>query len=382
MQYVALTYNTFALPTLMYVGQLERPPPMHACLEKRGLINMLPGPGQWITPSDACYLKEEFGQNRSFAPMADSMYSAQLRVAEYGCRPGSESKEAGRGSNKVATMAGKLRACMADSEFLNRRLIWKEWYSSSHYLVLEDNLKRFRSLGITPQGLNRQLAGDQEPPWDSDTTKKQKRLFQKTALANIKRAHTPNAVERIRRKVERWRGKPYALYGQPGRYSVVIHKRLQMLSTLLTPRVNAAVFKTIWNGWCVPRRFQKRHSAADHCLLGCDGDAQDCIEHYCRCPAVTEVGDRFLRVRASPPRALNLWLLNEIVLEDPRVMRSVALLMYGTYMTTNYCRHNGRYSRGAAIDSIKQHCMQGARGNADLESHLDGCWLIPTTSIS
>ena len=123
---------------------------MHACLEKRGLINMLPGPGQWTIPRDACYLKEEFGQSRSFAPMADSMYAAQLRVAEYGCRPGSESKEVGRGSNKVTTMAGKLRACVEDTELLDRRLIWKEWYSSSHYLVLEDNLKRFRSLEITP----------------------------------------------------------------------------------------------------------------------------------------------------------------------------------------------------------------------------------------
>ena len=70
---------------------------------------------------------------------------------------------------QVATMAGKLRACMTDTEFLSRRIIWKEWYSSSHYFVLEDNLKRFRSLGITPQGINRQLARDQEPPWDSKT---------------------------------------------------------------------------------------------------------------------------------------------------------------------------------------------------------------------
>ena len=312
--------------------------------------------------------------------MADSMYSAQFRLAEYGCRSGSESKEKNeRGNDIVLEMAGRLRACMGNTKFFNRLAIWKEWYNSSHYFVLEENLKRLYSLGITTQSIFRHIAGGKEPPWDHQTKKKQKRLFQKTALTIIKKMHTPNVVERIRHKLERWREKPYALIGYPGRYSVAIHRRLKMLSSLLTPRVSAAVFKTVWNGWCVPRRFQKRHSAADHCLLGCEDDSQDCIEHYCRCPTVAGIGEKYLRISASPPRALNLWLLNEKAIDNPMIMRSVALLIYGTYMTANHCRHTGRFSREVAEDAIKQYCIQGARGNSDLEAHLDGCWHIPVT---
>ena len=66
MQYAALTYNTFAITTLMYVGQLERPPPKHTTLEQRGLVSMLPGPGHWILPNDACYLKRRIWPKQVF----------------------------------------------------------------------------------------------------------------------------------------------------------------------------------------------------------------------------------------------------------------------------------------------------------------------------
>ena len=53
MQYGALTYNVFALSTLLFVGQLESIPQAvldHECLN---VCRMFPGPGNWITYYDA-----------------------------------------------------------------------------------------------------------------------------------------------------------------------------------------------------------------------------------------------------------------------------------------------------------------------------------------
>ncbi len=104
---------------------------------------------------------------------------------------------------------------------------------------------------------------------------------------------------------------------------------------------------------------------------------EDSVEHYCRCSAVMQVAEGYLRFSIPRERALNLWLLNEHALDQDRVLLSLALLVYGVYMTTNYGRHRGKYTQEAAKDAIRQHIMQGARGCHIAEHHLDSRWQHP-----
>ena len=111
--------------------------------------------------------------------------------------------------------------------------------------------------------------------------------FQRIAYGNIKRLEQPVFIYRIREKIRRWH-----LPCVEARSS--ISRNLCSLRTLVSPRVQSACFSTIWNRWCTPRRFQKRDSGDNRCLLGCGGCAEDSIGHYARCRAVRRTADSYL----------------------------------------------------------------------------------------
>ena len=90
-------------------------------------------------------------------------------------------------------------------------------------------------------------------------------------------AHTfnVNLHHRLRWKMQRWR-----LTVLPGVVCRRLPKRLLTMHGLTTPRVQGAVFRTLWNGWTTRARFQQTGC----CALACSPDAADKIEHYAHCP--------------------------------------------------------------------------------------------------
>merc|ERR1712015_476092 len=59
-------------------------------------------------------------------------------------------------------------------------------------------------------------------------------------------------------------------------------RNLRRLHQLVAPRVVAACWRTIWNGWHTHRRWQKRNDNTNKCMLGCP-TSEDSIEHYRFC---------------------------------------------------------------------------------------------------
>ena len=86
MQYGALTYNVFALSTLLYVGQLEPIPEDVFRAERLNVVRMFPGPGNWLAPKDAWALQESFGLAKSAHALSIVASAAKLRVAYFGCQ--------------------------------------------------------------------------------------------------------------------------------------------------------------------------------------------------------------------------------------------------------------------------------------------------------
>ena len=66
---------------------------------------------------------------------------------------------------------------------------------------------------------------------------------------------------------------------------------LRRLARLVAPRVWAAVYRTLLNGWCTSRRFQQ----AGSCVFGCR-HYEDSIDHYLGCPALARFGRDSLRL--------------------------------------------------------------------------------------
>ena len=54
-------------------------------IERSNVVKMFPGPGNWIVPEDAWFLKECFGLAKSAQPLSVAISAAQLRVAILGC---------------------------------------------------------------------------------------------------------------------------------------------------------------------------------------------------------------------------------------------------------------------------------------------------------
>ena len=147
-----------------------------------------------------------------------------------------------------------------------------------------------------------------------------------------------------------------------------------MLTNLVAPRVHSAVFSTLWNGWCTHRRFQRRHWSTNRCRFNCSETAEDSIEHYCRCPTVLRVAKHVFKFGYPAESGLDLWALNSAWLDDAHNMRSLALLVYGSYNAFNTFRYTPVANDHDAYHGIQQHCKQGTAGHPASIKHIDSMW--------
>jgi hypothetical protein len=152
-------------------------------------------------------------------------------------------------------------------------------------------------------------------------------------------------------------------------------RNLARLSSLVPPRVCAAVFRTVWNGWCTARRYQRLHEPCNRCWLGCEGEAQDSIEHYCRCPIGLSVLLSKLRLDLNPGHGLSLFCLCAPEQRDDDLLTVSALYIYAVYMCSNHYRHKGHVTADRAKQALGQYIIQSCEGDPKLIKFLDGRWM-------
>ena len=170
-----------------------------------------------------------------------------------------------------------------------------------------------------------------------------------------------------RRRLDRWplRSRPC---DRPAKLVAVV----QLLSAHGTPRVAAAFLRTAMNGWCTARRFQG-HAP---CALGCRSGS-DCIEHYAQCEVYHEFCRRRAGLETPAGRGklacfLNLSPSGGVAGGERRDDQCVllrALTVYAAYRTQAAVR-TGALLRRNAPGALLSFLREGARGHAQLESHL------------
>ena len=124
----ARVYNTFALPTLTYVAQLETPPSWVLDGVIQSLESAAKGPRVWASAIDLWTLKEAFGLHASFKNLEWTAGAAKVRVVGFdkACLPSSIFRK------DVCKLESFIR-CPGDNCTIHR---WHGWYDKAFSRVL------------------------------------------------------------------------------------------------------------------------------------------------------------------------------------------------------------------------------------------------------
>jgi len=380
-QFATISYNMFAVSTLLYVAQLEDIPVDVLREERVQITKMYKGPGKWIQVEDLWFLRENFGHAKSAQSIALMAQAAKLRVAALGCHLGRKFVSANalrrRGEDNIFSRHFALLKAVEDCDSINRIYLWSSWYKRNYCSVLVQNLRVLKGQDITCERIYDSIMNHSGPMTNQDLPKI-KKSFQKTALGMIKARAAPDRVERVRANLQRWsKDEGISLTGPIAHCASSTARTLLQLAKLVTPRVHSAVFNTVWNGWCTHRRWQRRRAPTNRCMFKCSSTAEDSIEHYCNCEVVKQVGRKLLRIEYPQELAFDVWLMSSEWLRNEDVLRRIGILIYGVYNAFNTIRCSQISDAKQAGLCIIQHCKQGALGHPPSLKMLDSCWHSP-----
>ena len=217
---------------------------------------------------------------------------------------------------------------------MDRLVGWSDWYRSSCVSVLH-----------TAAALAQQEGVRMAPQREEGTKDLQRELY-----AQLRTPQIHAAENRIRNKLQRWQRK----LGTPiGTLTRRLQPRMLKLSGKVPPRVMAAVFRTIWNGWCTAARSTQTQAP---CVLQCSDTATDRIEHYACCPHTRWLARRAFAIEERHVH-LGTFLLLDAGMSDQDI-NNMALVVYAVYTVVNRIRHDA--SRTARTGTDVRDALENA----------------------
>jgi hypothetical protein len=356
----AAAYGTYVLPILGYVAQLCTPPPEAYEAEDAALRNILPGPYRWILKGDLFQAGESYGQKRSFPSLASLAAAAQKRADQFenrlfgGLRTGDKKKE--------------LQGWFENGEHGNRLGQWPNWFNKGPVCTLFDNAARLDDMGFTTDIILKQSHGTPDPEESAEQRSKRiRKNFQRNVRKLIDKSVRQHPQPRMRHKLDRWK-----LSGQPGTTANRCLRALQLLQQAGSPKVAAAVLRTMWNGWTTARRFQK----SGLCVFQCGGFCQeDSIEHYAHCPVGRRAAVRFLGIRFHNQGChygeLIALGLHATTLSDKDIIKR-AIWVFSLYKAFCSLSHRPGLDQDEAYDSIVQYMREATISSPKLTAVIEG----------
>lgn len=112
-------YSVFVLSVLLFVCQLDSPPPEWEQAEAKAMRALAPGPGNWCTPEDLHNLTA-MGFTKGFPRLHMLATAIKFRVAS--------NEAAARGGLFIADKAAELLWYRTNGNFMLRAGTWGRWY--------------------------------------------------------------------------------------------------------------------------------------------------------------------------------------------------------------------------------------------------------------
>ena len=333
-------YKIYVASVLMFVAQFEEAPEEFEDAEKEACRLLFPGPHLWITPAVLRQLRAasfpvEWYCVRTMATAAQSRLLRCENMNNGGLRAGA----------RAAVIRRKMDYC----EQWNRLYWLNSWIHNAFTFTLQradDKVEMgIRRCGDElPSLLNEWLRKDaQEGNGDEPARKRRRRQLSWQAVAG--QILKPSSLIEISTHLNR-RLRPLRLRCLPGHRVQRVLGIMARLSNLVAPRVQAAYWRTVCNGWCTSRRF----GGLDTCRFGCAELADD-ITHYARCPVVASWADGVaLLARAPTELALAFFLcmatealdirFTTVIDTDVDILKRRAWHLYSVYMMHNLARYH------------------------------------------
>ena len=173
----------------------------------------------------------------------------------------------------------------------------------------------------------------------------------------------------------------YPLADYPGLNAGRCIRALRRLKTMVSPRVSAAVLRTLWNGWTTSHRYQGSGS----CVFRCSGWAEDKLEHYAVCPCVRTLARNFLNLApaqsGSSPLGhfLTLGLCNGTASDVELVKHAVWI--YAAYSAVNCLSHGSAMDAEGVQELLKQQAREAVRGHEFSTRILEGAFAQQCRSV-
>ena len=335
--------------------QLDALPTHWEQVEATALRKLVAGTGQWCSVTDL-HLLDLLGFPSAFVDLRRMLLAAQFRVT---CM-----EALAEGGLHVRRRAERLREWRRASDNADVLGHWAAWLNRQFLLQLDDTCQYLQRLGITePQVVARVLnvpVGEVERPLRQEDARRVRHSFQRTVEALLPRPTLVQLEARFRHKLQRWQ---VSLY--PRHRVTRAQAFLSKLRGRVPPRVWAAAWRALWNGWATRRRMQG-HGGLLGCAFGCVADAPDSIEHYAHCRRLHAIlGPELALPRRATPEDRLAEFLGFHITENthPDVAVRVAVRLAAAYRVHCFCRH-GVVARGhAAEEALRQSCREAVRGH-------------------
>jgi hypothetical protein len=297
------------------------------------LRRLAPGPGNWVTFNDLSHLQSAYSFPLEFPDLRWVADAAKLRVIEHFARD-------------CHKKAKELEEC----QLRHFRRPFGHWHKQAYFVILSHLETKLAGKGISRQEV-RKLSESAHVSFQAAAERMIKRRF----------ADVYYEESRLRQKMLRWK-----LPGVPGILERRALRNFKMLHEWCQPRVMAAYFRALFNGWATSRRMRTLTPQRGilECML-CHAN-EDSLEHYSLCNV-------FWAFACKPrPRGLGLsptlrsrssfFLLEEGMQVDDRVR--MALGLYSLFRTVICCASDSSQNPEILLRLWTKRAAEGSRAYA------------------
>ena len=232
----------------------------------------------------------------------------------------------------------------------------------------------FAARGITAASLEHSLAPDAQRPFTRDVTLRIRRRFQRAAFDALREVPIAWLHHRVRQKMDNW-----ITPALPRHRADRAVDLFAALPKLAPPKIAAAMWRTLWNGWVTRHRMSSLLLVGTSCIFGCQ-QGDDSIVHYANCRHVSKFAqDRLKPCRAtSPPARLADFLVLDtkpsLICRDMLLRKCIRTA--AVYRTHCAVRHGVVRSGPGAREALAQAAQQLVRGHGLATRALDGARVL------